>query len=64
VRINILPNSTDLQLGIMPAGSVKAYLGQGFEASETKYSQFKEIMTAHMALGADHRDYTFFISSS
>lgn len=62
VRIEALPNRTDVENGITPTATIKAYLGAGFEASEEKYTDFKEITSAHMAFGVDHRHYTFFVA--
>ena len=63
VRVQALPNKTDEENNVTPMATIRAYLGAGFEASEEKYTDFKEITSADMASGADHRQYTFFVSS-
>ncbi|XP_076458276.1 polycystin-1-like [Babylonia areolata] len=62
VRVEALPNQTDLQSGTVPTAAIKAYLGAGFEASADSYTAYKEITTALMASGVDHRLYTFFVA--
>nr|KAG5687377.1 hypothetical protein BaRGS_019881 [Batillaria attramentaria] len=53
VRVQALPNATSI---------IKAYLGAGFEASDSRHTDFKEIKSSDMSPGVDHRQYTFFIS--
>ncbi|XP_041364412.1 polycystin-1-like [Gigantopelta aegis] len=63
IRVSVLQNETEAENGVTPTGSVSAYLGVNYEATETKYEVFKEIGTLQMADGVDHRTYTFFIPS-
>lgn len=63
IRVKALPNETETLQGIMPQAFIKAYLGSGYEASETKFLDFKEIKTPDMMARVDHRHYTFFIAA-
>ena len=62
VRVEAVPNATDLVNGVTPTATIKAYLGAGYEASSDQYTDYKEITTANMATGVDHRLYTFYVS--
>ena len=61
MRIDVEANATEQQQGLIPSATVNAYLGAGFEATSQQYTDKLEITTDNMALGIDHRTYTFFI---